>query len=42
LRNQTAFDDAFEVKPTDPMYLPPEQRISLWQTDREIVCPDKP
>ena len=41
LRNQTAFDEAFDVKPGDAMYLPPEQRISLWQTDREIVCPDK-
>jgi predicted metalloendopeptidase len=41
LRNQTAFDEAFGVKPNDAMYLPPEQRISLWQTDREIVCPDK-
>jgi len=40
LRNQTAFDEAFDVKPGDAMYLPPEQRISLWQTDREIVCPD--
>ena len=39
LRNQSAFDDAFDVKPGDAMYLPPEQRISLWQTDREIVCP---
>jgi predicted metalloendopeptidase len=41
LRNQNAFDEAFDVKPGDAMYLPPEQRISLWQTDREIVCPDK-
>jgi putative endopeptidase len=41
LRNQSAFDDAFGVKPGEAMYLPPEQRISLWQTDREIVCPDK-
>jgi predicted metalloendopeptidase len=41
LRNQAAFDDAFGVKSTDAMYLPPAQRISLWQTDREIVCPDK-
>ena len=41
LRNQSAFDDAFEVKPGEAMYLPPESRISLWQTDREIVCPDK-
>jgi putative endopeptidase len=41
LRNQTAFDEAFDVKPGDAMYLAPEQRISLWQTDRKIVCPDK-
>ncbi|MGA2289094.1 MAG: M13 family metallopeptidase [Bradyrhizobium sp.] len=38
LRNQTAFDSAFDVKPGDGMYLPPEQRISLWQVDREMVC----
>jgi len=30
LRNQGAFDDAFDVKPGDSMYLPPEQRISVW------------
>jgi putative endopeptidase len=41
LRNQNAFDEAFGVKPGDAMYLPPEQRISLWQTDREVVCPEK-
>ena len=38
LRNQAAFDSAFDVKPGDAMYLPPEQRISLWQVDREIAC----
>jgi putative endopeptidase len=38
LRNQGAFADAFEVKPGDAMYLTPEQRISLWQVDREVVC----
>jgi hypothetical protein len=41
LRNQNAFDAAFGVKPGDAMYLPPEQRISLWQTDREVACPEK-
>jgi putative endopeptidase len=41
LRNQSAFDDAFAVKPGDAMYLPPEQRISLWQVDSEVVCKDK-
>jgi putative endopeptidase len=41
LRNQSAFDDAFAVKPGDAMYLAPEQRISLWQTEREVVCADK-
>jgi putative endopeptidase len=41
LRNQSAFDAAFEVKPGDAMYLPPEQRISLWQVDREIACKEK-
>jgi putative endopeptidase len=30
LRNQSSFADAFAVKPGDGMYLPPEQRISLW------------
>jgi putative endopeptidase len=30
LRNQSAFDEAFDVKPGDGMYLPPDQRISLW------------
>jgi predicted metalloendopeptidase len=41
LRNQSAFDAAFEVKPGDAMYLAPEQRISLWQVDREIGCKEK-
>jgi putative endopeptidase len=38
-RNQGAFDIAFDVKPGDAMYLSPEQRISLLQTDSEVVCP---
>ncbi len=41
LRNQGSFADAFDVKPGDAMYLPKEERISLWQTDREVVCPGK-
>jgi predicted metalloendopeptidase len=41
LRNQNAFVEAFAVKPQDAMYLAPEARISLWQTDREVVCPGK-
>jgi putative endopeptidase len=41
LRNQGAFADAFSVKPGDAMYLPPEQRISLWQTDSEVACATK-
>ena len=41
LRNQSAFAEAFAVKPGDAMYLPPEQRISLWQTDSEVVCKEK-
>jgi putative endopeptidase len=41
LCNQNAFDEAFGVKPGDAMYLSPAQRISLWQTDREVVCPEK-
>jgi putative endopeptidase len=40
LRNQDLFVDAFGVKPDDAMYLPPEQRVSLWQTERALVCPD--
>jgi putative endopeptidase len=30
LRNQSAFYDAFGVKTGDKMYLPPEQRVSIW------------
>jgi len=30
VRNQTAFQEAFDVKPGDGMYLPPQERISLW------------
>jgi putative endopeptidase len=42
LRNQSAFADAFAVKPGDAMYLPPELRVSLWQVDREVACREKP
>jgi predicted metalloendopeptidase len=42
LRNQSGFDIAFDVKPGDAMYLAPDQRISLWQTDSEVVCAEKP
>ena len=41
LRNQGAFDGAFDVKPGDAMYLPPEQRISLWQVDRDVACKNR-
>jgi predicted metalloendopeptidase len=41
LRNQSSFVEAFDVKPGEAMYLPKEERISLWQTDREVVCPGK-
>jgi putative endopeptidase len=45
LRNQSVFVDAFTVRPTDAMYLPPEQRISLWQMDRQedrqVTCREK-
>ncbi len=41
LRNQSSFVEAFDVKPGDAMYLPEDERISLWQTDREVVCPGK-
>ena len=30
LRNVDAWYQAFDVKPADPMYLPPEQRVRLW------------
>ena len=41
LRNQSSFVEAFDVKPGEAMYLPKDERISLWQTDREVVCPGK-
>jgi predicted metalloendopeptidase len=41
LRNQGSFMQAFDVKPGDAMYLPKRERISLWQTDREVICPGK-
>ena len=28
----------FAVKPGGAMYLPPEQRISLWPVEREMGC----
>jgi putative endopeptidase len=30
LRNIDAWYQAFDIKPTDPMYLPPDQRVRLW------------
>ncbi len=30
VRNVDAFYDAFGVKPGDPMYVPPEQRVRIW------------
>jgi putative endopeptidase len=30
MRNIDAFYDAFGVKPGDPMYVPPEQRVRIW------------
>ncbi len=30
LRNQAGFYSAFGVKPGDKMYLPPEQRVTIW------------
>ena len=30
LRNVDAWYQAFDIKPSDPMYLPPEQRVRLW------------
>ncbi len=28
--NQASFDNAFDVKPGDKMYLPPNKRVALW------------
>nr|WP_277914415.1 M13 family metallopeptidase [Janthinobacterium agaricidamnosum] len=28
--NQPSFYEAFDIKPGDPMYLPPEQRVIMW------------
>jgi predicted metalloendopeptidase len=30
VRNHPAFYATFGVRPGDPMYLPPEQRVSIW------------
>jgi putative endopeptidase len=30
LRNMDAFHEAFGIRPGDPMYLPPDQRIVIW------------
>jgi putative endopeptidase len=30
LRNVDAWYQAFDVKPTDPMYVPPDQRVRIW------------
>jgi len=30
MRNIDAFYDAFGIKPGDPMYVPPEQRVRIW------------
>ena len=30
VRNLDAFHDAFDVKPSDPMWLAPQQRVSIW------------
>src|SRR5690606_2783113 len=30
LRNLDAFHEAFDVRPGDGMYLPPEERVSIW------------
>jgi predicted metalloendopeptidase len=40
LRNQDPFVLAFGVKPDDAMYLPPGERVSMWRTERAVVCPD--
>ena len=30
VRNVDAWYAAFDVKPTDPMYVPPDQRVRIW------------
>jgi putative endopeptidase len=30
IRNMDAFHEAFAIEPSDPMYLPPEERIVIW------------
>jgi putative endopeptidase len=30
MRNQPGFYKAFDLKPGDKMYLPPEQRVIIW------------
>lgn len=30
VRNMDAWYDAFDVSPEDELYLPPEERISIW------------
>ena len=30
LMNHPAFYEAFDVKPSDKMYLPPEKRVAIW------------
>ncbi|MBA2521279.1 MAG: M13 family metallopeptidase [Chloroflexia bacterium] len=34
IRNMDEFHEAFEIEPGEPMYLPPEERIVIWQTPR--------
>jgi putative endopeptidase len=30
LKNMAAFFEAFDIRPGDPMYLPPEERVVVW------------
>ncbi|MEG2963690.1 MAG: M13-type metalloendopeptidase, partial [Janthinobacterium sp.] len=30
VKNQPGFYEAFDIKPGDPMYLAPEQRVIMW------------
>jgi predicted metalloendopeptidase len=30
VRNMDAFYQAFDIKPGDALYLPPEQRVEIW------------
>jgi predicted metalloendopeptidase len=30
VRNMSQFDSSFDVRPGDKLYLPPDQRVTIW------------